>query len=168
MENSRLWRMWHAVNYFIGGGAFLLGSFILFPFANEYLDAPEVSAWLYTIGSLTFLLADITEWLHYTKSDCPFLTLSINFFLSVLGSLLYLVGSFLFIPVLDLAWLGSIMFIIGSAAVLLSQIWKLLRCVCVQGRGVQEMIEEDESGFYVDLFAGLGGAMYLVGTFVFE
>lgn len=131
MENSRIWRLWHAVNYFIGGGTFLLGSFILYPFANEYMDTAEVSAWLYTIGSFTFLLADVTEWLHYTKSGCPFLTLSINFLLSAFGSLLYLVGSIMFIPVLDLAWLGAVLFVLGSAAVVLSQAWKLCRGLCV-------------------------------------
>jgi hypothetical protein len=105
----------------------LIGSVVLFPFIGEYLDAAEVSAWLYTIGSFTFLLADITEWLHYTRANCPFLQLSLNFFGSLTGSTLYLVGSTLFIPFLDLAWLGSFLFIIGSAVIVLSQVWKMHR-----------------------------------------
>jgi hypothetical protein len=168
VENGWLWRLWHGFNYFIGGSTFLLGSFVLFPFVNEYLDAGEVSAWLYTIGSFTFLLADITEWLHYTRINCPYLALSLNFFLSVTGSLLYLVGSVFFIPLLDLAWLGSLLFIIGSAVIVLSQAWKLYRSLNSGGKSVWDSIEEDESGFYVDLFAGLGGSMYFIGTFVFD
>lgn len=168
VDNSSCWRLWHGLNYFIGGSTFMVGSFILFPFVNEYLDTLEVSAWLYTIGSFTFLLADIAEWLHYTKTGCPFLALSLNFLLSVTGSLLYFVGSAFFIPALDLAWLGSLLFIIGSAFIVISQAWKLFRSLTNESRSVKELIEEDESGFYVDLFAGLGGVMYFIGTFVFD
>jgi hypothetical protein len=71
---------------------------LLFSLFTEYLDAAEVSAWLYTVGSATFLLADITEWLHYIYSDCRFKYFAINFFVSVSGSLLYLIGSACFIP----------------------------------------------------------------------
>lgn len=168
VENGRVWRMWHGFNYFVGGCTFLLGSLALFPFIGEYIDAGEVSAWLYIIGSFTFLLADITEWLHFTKNNCPYLEYSINFFASVTGSLLYLVGSIYFIPILDLAWLGSILFIIGSAVIVLSQGWKLYRSLSPREKSVKELIEEDESGFYVDVFAGLGGAMYFIGTFVLD
>lgn len=59
-DNTNKWRLWHGFNYFLGGGTFLIGSLLLFPFFNDYLDAAEVSGWLYTIGSATFLLADIT------------------------------------------------------------------------------------------------------------
>jgi len=90
--------MWHAFNYFIGGGTFLAGSILLFPIFADYLDAAEVSGWLYTVGSATFLIADITEWLHYAYCDCRFKIFAINFFVSVCGSLLYLIGSACFIP----------------------------------------------------------------------
>jgi hypothetical protein len=160
--------MWHGFNYFVGGGTFLVGSCVLFPFVGEYFDTAEVSAWLYTIGSFTFLLADITEWQHYTKANCPHLEYSINFFASVTGSLLYLIGSACLIPVFDLAWLGNLLFIVGSAVIVLSQAWKLYRSLNQKEKSVKELIEEDESGFYIDLFAGLGGAMYFAGTFVFD
>lgn len=127
VENSKIWRLWHGFNYFVGGATFLIGSFVLFPFVEQYLNTAEVSAWLYTIGSFTFLLADITEWLHYTSSRCAFLEWSLNFLFSVLGSLLYLIGSACFIPTFDLAWLGSLLFIIGSAVIALSQAWKIYR-----------------------------------------
>ena len=59
-ERSHKWKIWHGLNYFIGGGTFLIGSILLFPRFNDYLDAANISGWLYTIGSATFLLADIT------------------------------------------------------------------------------------------------------------
>ena len=141
VDNTRTWRIWHSLNYFIGGCTFLLGSLALFPLAGEYMDAAEVSAWLYTIGSFTFLLADITEWLHYTTIGCPFLQFSLNFFASATGSLLYLIGSACFIPVLDLAWLGSLLFIIGSAVIVIAQTWKLFRGLRVPGKSITELIE---------------------------
>lgn len=44
----------------IGGISFIIGSFALFSFMADYMDNAAVSAWFYTIGSTTFLLADIT------------------------------------------------------------------------------------------------------------
>jgi len=59
-ENSKIWQIWHGFNYFFGGASFLVGSFILFPYFSNIFDSANVSAWLYTLGSSTFLLADIT------------------------------------------------------------------------------------------------------------
>ena len=80
VDKGQRWRIWHGLNYFIGGGTFLIGSILLFPVFNDYVDAAEISGWLYTIGSATFHLADITEWLHYVYLDCRFLGFGINFF----------------------------------------------------------------------------------------
>ena len=97
-DNSTRWKLWHGFNYYMGGGTFFVGSLLLFPFFKSFLDADYVSGWLYTIGSFTFLLADCTEFGHYTTKDCKYLSLSINFFVNVLGSLMYLLGSACFIP----------------------------------------------------------------------
>lgn len=116
---------------------------------------------------MTFLLADLTEWLHYTKLNCPFLQLSINFFASATGSTLYLIGSAFFIPALKMADQGAELFIIGSAVIVFSQVWKICRGPLQEGKTFKQLLQEDASGFYVDLFAGLGGAMYFIGTFLF-
>lgn len=116
---------------------------------------------------MTFLLADLTEWLHYTKLNCPFLQLSINFFASATGSTLYLIGSAFFIPALKMAEQGAELFIIGSAVIVFSQVWKICRGPLQEGKTFKQLLQEDASGFYVDLFAGLGGAMYFIGTFLF-
>jgi hypothetical protein len=105
-DNSKLWRTWHGFNYFFGGSTFFLGSIILFPFFSPYLNVASVSAWLYTLGSATFLLADIIEWKHYTTPCCKYTNFSVNFFVSVLGSLLYLTGSACFIPEVNQIQMG--------------------------------------------------------------
>lgn len=126
-ENSLPWRIWHGVNYLIGGVSFIFGSFALFPFLAPYINTAAVSAWFYTVGSFAFLFADFTEWLHYTESSCPFLWLSINFFASMTGSTFYLIGSMAFLPMINKTDLGNLFFIIGSAFIFLSQFWKIVR-----------------------------------------
>jgi hypothetical protein len=167
-DNSLCWRIWHGLNYLNGGTTFLLGSVILFPSFTPLFDTALVSAWLYTLGSATFLLADITEWLHYTNKACSYLIFSINFIVSVMGSLLYLTGSICFIPAMNQLPLGELQFKVGSTLIYLSQGWKLWRSLNQPGKSCQECYNEDISGFYVDLFAGLGGLMYFIGTFVLE
>jgi hypothetical protein len=107
-----------------------VGSVLFFPFFN----AGTASAWFYTIGSLTFLLADITEWLHYTKTHCPFPALTANFLVSVTGSAFYLVGSMEFLPFIDNAYMGYVYFIVGSSFIVISQTWKEWRVLTQPGK----------------------------------
>ncbi len=93
VDNSLAWRLWHGINYMIGGVTFYIGSFVLFPFLTPHMNNSAVSAWFYTVGSLAFLLADITEWLHFTLPSCHFFWISVNFLISVTGSTFYLIGS---------------------------------------------------------------------------
>lgn len=99
------WRVWHSANYCTGSLFFFIGSILLFPNFETLFNSGLYSAWLYTIGSLTFSLADATEWAYYepivicnSKKCCLIPTLSFNFFLSMTGSILYLIGSAMFIP----------------------------------------------------------------------
>jgi len=63
-DNSLTWRVWHGTNYLIGAVTYFLGSIILFTFITnnfkDILDTASVSAWLYIIGSVAFIMADIT------------------------------------------------------------------------------------------------------------
>ena len=133
-ENTFSWRTWHGINYQIGGITFVAGSFLLFPFFTPLLNSAAISAWLYTIGSLTFLLADITEWLHYTKPGCPYLFVSINFLVSVTGSAFYLLGSVEFLSFVDHADNGYIFSIIGSSFIVIAQSWKEWRTLTQPGK----------------------------------
>lgn len=171
VDNSFEWRLWHSVNYVNGGITFLFGSILLFSYFASFIDyfnAAKISAWLYTIGSATFLFADLTEWIHFTYSDCRFFSYSINFLVSVCGSFLYLVGSACFIPELNASDEGLVLFIYGSSFIVIGQLWKLSRSLNQDGLTIKECISEDFKGFMVDTFAGLGALMYLIGSFFFQ
>lgn len=58
------------------------------------------------------------------------------------------------------------MFIIGSAFIFASQSWKCIR-TAKGPQSILKNIREELSGFLVDLFAGVGGVFYLVGTWIF-
>lgn len=100
----------------IGGITFFFGSLIYYPSLDSKYNGDVVGGWLFTIGSFTFLLADITEW-NFFRTGClgsydmdPLNTdytinakfkraeIGLNFFISVFGSFLYLIGSIMFIP----------------------------------------------------------------------
>jgi hypothetical protein len=38
VDNGNKWKLWHAFNYFVGGGTFLVGSVMLFPIFANYMD----------------------------------------------------------------------------------------------------------------------------------
>lgn len=164
VSNSKCWRVWHGVNYQIGGVTFLFGSIALLPALTGKIDGAFISALLYTIGSAGFLLADITEWLHFTKPCFPHY--SANYLFSALGSAIYLIGSICYFPSLDAAKSGALYFIIGSSVIVLAQTWKIVRTLFMNEKPYWRNYFEDPSGFYVDLYAGLGALMYLIGTVV--
>ena len=151
---SLSWRIVHALLYNTGGITFLLGSLCYFPSMTNY----ELGGWLFTIGAIGFLIADLLEW--YTNNrvgffDSPLLRAEfeqkmgiymepkdtflgsyqrlengMNFFYSAIGSFLYLVGSVCFIPETDSIVLGTELFIVGSFVIFTSQSWKIYRQGC--------------------------------------
>ena len=167
IENSLRWKLWHSINYLIGGISFFIGSVTIFPHLNRYFPAAIISAWLYTIGSFTFLLADITEWLHYVYWNCIYLWYTFNFLLSVIGSAFYLVGSACFLPQIKQNDLGIDLFIFGSSFVIVAQTLKLLKGFSSSKQNFRETFKEDPSGIFVDFFAGIGGMGYWIGSFFF-
>jgi hypothetical protein len=64
-SNSFTWRAYHGVFYLIGGLTFPLGSISYFPVFARVVDSGNLGGWLFTVGSLFFLLADLMEWNHY-------------------------------------------------------------------------------------------------------
>jgi hypothetical protein len=182
-DNSLAWKLWHSINYMIGGITFFIGSYCYFSYINTvYPNSFVVGGWLYTIGSFCFLLADLTEWNHYkfgciTDSDYKgektlynsFIRaeFGINFFASAIGSLMYLIGSIFFIPSLDMLPAGEFFFIYGSLVIFFSQLWKCLRTVFIGGLKLTN-VTDDFSGFIVDICAGLGGLCYYFGTVLFR
>jgi len=177
LTQSRCWRLYHGINYMIGGITFLVGSLMYFPEVNGL----ETGGWLFTVGSAAFLLADLHEWWFNRVGCCgdrgncvdgpdlraaavgqgqsPGACNGINFFWSVIGSALYLAGSIAFIPELDSLLAGQWLFIVGSAFIFTSQYAKIHR-----GGGALAVWREDAAAFVVDAMAGVGGVFYFVGT----
>ena len=151
---SLSWRILHASLYNVGGITFLLGSLCYLPWMTDY----ELGGWLFTIGSIGFLFADLLEWYTNNRVGCldsPLLRAEfeekmgiymdpketvlgsyqrvengMNFFYSAIGSFLYLVGSICFIPETDAIVLGTELFIAGSFVIFTSQSWKIYRQGC--------------------------------------
>jgi hypothetical protein len=188
---SFLWFLLHGACYINGGLTFLIGSILYYPQFNPPLsheDGDFEGSLLFTFGSLTFLIADIQEWLLYSPpclkrhrllneggENAPLMAapseesgneegayeLGLNFFLSAIGSLLYLLGSIFIIPSLNTPSLGAWGFIIGSVFVWLAQLWKVHR---MQPFKRDHWTEDEWSAFQVDFMASTGGFWFLVGT----
>ena len=126
LENSPTWKSLHGGSYLFGGVCFIIGSFALFPSLAPFISTAIVSAWFYSVGSVYIFLSDLAEWMHYTSTNSPLL-ISINFFLTVVGSLLILAGSMMLLPMFSSPVLGNIIYAIGSGFIFLSQTWKLIR-----------------------------------------
>lgn len=97
----------------------------------------------------------------------------LNFAFSAFGSLLYLIGSVLFIPSLDQIVLGTEVFIPGSFVIFASQSWKIYRAACSNSEFPYDKsfnlnnLFQDLPGFGVDAAAGLGGLSYMIGSYLF-
>eukprot|EP01033_Poteriospumella_lacustris_P008879 gene8879-6390_t len=159
---SLFWRIFHWMMYFNGGVTFFLGSMLLY--SSIYAGTP--SAILYTFGSATFLIADVTEWLTNNHVGCfwyadyeesyeasvqnamdPKSTSSgrwqraengWNFFLSSVGSFFYLVGSSLFLPQIYAPVTALICFMVASTCIITAQCWKLYRAGLAPATSVRE------------------------------
>lgn len=198
---SLTWRINHTIPYLIGGTTFLLGSYQYLPEVSNFV----FGGWLFTIGSTGFLYADLNEWWKNNRVGCAFdeefrddyeaqfasyydspsshsgkyqrAENGLNFALSAFGSLLYLIGSIMFIPDLNLMVQGTVIFIPGSAVIFVSQMIKLYRAGCAAPPGKAQQFQnrtfalsnlsQDLSGVGVDLCAGLGGLAYMIGSYLF-
>jgi hypothetical protein len=122
-SSTILWRIFHASSFIIGGISFIIGTALLFPFQSYALSLS--SALIYTIGSLGFLFVDLQEFFTFINDP----VLRFNIFLSGSGSTAYVLGSIGYIPEVQSfsSTLGVYGFIIGSALIFSSQVWKLYR-----------------------------------------
>jgi len=155
--SSLLWKINQVVPYFIGSTFFFIGSIYYLPSMADY----EISAVLFTIGSVAFLYADVNEWwVNRAGCECDcdkYYRISydsqeaarnmesedtmldsyqrteneLNYALSAFGSLLYLVGSILQIPESNTPTEGGGMYFFGSIIITFSQTWKIYRAGCI-------------------------------------
>ncbi|MCT8970478.1 YrhK family protein [Microbaculum marinisediminis] len=129
------WETINAVTYKLGGVVFIVGSVMFFPQLEAWAD---VGAWLFVVGSLMYLavnLHDVAEvvrhrretrhtpqrtGLNWTVAKLTLEALAVGAY--VLGSLLFIVGSVLFLSAIDWvvggAWcfiVGSLLFVVGAS-----------------------------------------------------
>ncbi len=93
-EDTVVWQFFHAFFFLLGGTTFIAGTGTYY--YPEWEDGPFFSALLYTIGSCGFLAVDTQEFLTFTNEPMLIRT---NILCSWTGSLLYVIGSVGFFPV---------------------------------------------------------------------
>ncbi len=116
----------------------------------------------------------MAEWDLWLRIESDF-----NYFLSFTGSVLYLIGSIYYIPSLDVLILGTIIFLVGSAFIFVSQGCKVIRTgfaferddsvspAKVTRRFSVENWKRDLNLVFVDVTASIGGMAYFAGSFLF-
>ena len=159
---SAKWFLVHDINYTMGGLCFIPASCMSFVQVSQQNPlAFTVAGWLFSIGSLCLLLADLQEWWYFRIGclfDCKYrgalgankiyvngdrcsalrrrfdrAKVGVNIFASACGSALYLVGSILSIPGFETyVRVSQALVIAGSIVIYLSQAAKLYRSGCIE------------------------------------
>jgi hypothetical protein len=183
-QETAAWQAVHAGCFLLGGGTFLLGTGCYY--LPAWAEGPAVSAWLYVVGSCGFLGVDALELATYTRTHPGERWLHLNIALACVGSLLYVIGSYGFVPWVAAAqpWLGVWGFLLGSAVIGCSQLWKTARIAREYSRAIPDPGSALEGGVAsegalsqswapsanavgVELSAGLGGWSFFFGTLVY-
>ncbi len=127
------WETINAVLYKIGGVLFILGSILFFPRLSAYAD---LGAWIFFIGSLVYLVVtvhDLAEVRHQWKGQTthyrPIILEYIAAFSYVAGTVLFTVGSILFLSFIGLEHAGAWMFVLGSLLFVLGAAINVLQIV---------------------------------------
>lgn len=169
VQDTTAWRVAHAASFATGGLTFIAGTGLYF--VSPQTDAiGNLAAALYTVGSVGFLTVDVMEFFTPAYRSCP---LRFNIALSATGSTLYVVGSLGYLPAVLAATeaVGVWGFILGSALIGTSQIWKLLRYATDDaGRtslGVLLSSRDRATAAGVEGGACLGAWLFFVGTVMY-
>jgi hypothetical protein len=125
----------------LGAAGFLFGSLCLFPYFQFVFYNEIIAGWLFVVGSLTFTIADFTELVHYLrrgkltqKRKCLcFSNFGINYILLIVGRVVLLVGTFLFVLMPTSNNAGLVAFVVGASMVALCQMLKVVSVIC-EGR----------------------------------
>ena len=191
------WRLRHSIAYLIGGITFTIASIAYFPSISNYSlggwgFTVGSAAFLYAdiiewarnnhVGcclderyrkdyerQISQIYSHPETFIGQFQRATP----GLNFAISVSGSFLYLVGSIFFIPSTGLLSDGTEIFIYGSALIFLSQSIKVFRQGCNNVNDARDFsfrinnYTNDLPALGVDIGAGLGGLLYLVGSVYF-
>ena len=166
-QETFLWMIFHWSGFFVGGSTFVVGSTLYF--FPDLMYSAEISATLYTIGSIGFLSVDVIEFFTFTEIQI----IRINIACSMIGSTLYVIGSIGFFPavynVTDT--IGIWGFILGSFFIGSSQLWKTHRIgTDKDGSFSFANLLKDNDNFTqvgVELNAGIGAWCFFFGTVMY-
>lgn len=156
---------------------------------------------LFTVGSVLFLYCDIWEWSVNNRVGCVFsngymeqfekyfelrfasptsltgrfqrLERGVNYSLSALGALFYLIGSILFLPYAKFVYIGTWLFIIASVFITVSQGWKIHRQGTTDVSNLGDTafkvsnLFKDYCVFAADASVCLGAFCYFIGSIAF-
>ena len=118
-KDSFLWEGLNASAYVLGALTFVVGSVFFLPTFEKYSAA---GAWLFIAGSLIYLAVTANDFMetvnHYRHHPLQGKKTMLEFITStgyVVGCILFLVGSALFLPKVELEGWGAWCFIVGSA-----------------------------------------------------
>lgn len=185
---SFAWRITHFIPYIIGGTTFLVGSLCYFT-EGELAGEFQLGGWLFTIGSVGFLFADIFEWYQNNRVGCIDSSEERQDWERVYGesgskarSLFALLGlparpenavNFSYSALGSLFYLlGSICFIPQLDAILLgTEIFIVGSVIIFTSQSWKlyryESFSTDWPATQVDFWAGIGGLAYCIGSIQF-
>jgi hypothetical protein len=166
---SFCWNFIHSFSFFLGGFTFIIGS-LTYYWPNS-TTAAQLGAALYVLGSCGFLAVDVLEWFTFTTVRI----LRMNITVSAIGSFLYVLGSIGFVPsvAVERPLLGPYGFILGSAFIGCSQLWKSYRILCGgdERTGSFQLVRLKSKEFFtqvgVELNAGIGAWFFFFSTIVY-
>ncbi|MCM2972182.1 MULTISPECIES: YrhK family protein [Larsenimonas] len=151
------WEFANALLYELGGVLFMVGSVFFFP-SLEHLK--DIGAWLFFVGSLVYLIVllhDMVEVHRFWPKQklSPSRTLEVvAIWAYLLGTILFTVGSLLFLSWIDWVKIGAWTFVVGSA-------------LFVIGASVNVMMVIRASSLMTLQLMNLTAVMFVVGSGLF-
>lgn len=190
------WQIFQGMLYLVGSLSFTAGSSMYF--TSVFRPAPNAmtaGGWLFVIGSLLFVLADLQEWWDHRLGYCfsykerqtndmylrsldasvssnedDQLKIECNVFGSMCGICFYLAGSIFFIPIFqNYLVIGEWCFIFGSTFCYCSLFWKMYRSACQNPdeKFHFRTLLRDIPTLIMDIFSIIGNLLFFIGTIFF-
>ena len=165
-DNQLSWRLWVSINYMVGGVLFLVGSIILFPVFQNFFNAAFWSTTMYLVGSVNFVAADATVWIHYLRADYRYIGIVVNDLLNVAADLMYVIGCVYFYPAMGSVDAGLDLFIAGSFVICVAETWKIGRIFSQSQKPPMETFIRCKSQVMAISCADIGGLIFFVSSYI--
>ena len=193
---SLYWQIFQGMLYLIGSLSFTAGSSMYFtPVFRSSPNALTAGGWLFVIGSVLFIFADLQEWWDHRIGYCfsykerqidgmhldsldtivssnedDQLKIECNVFGSMCGIAFYLAGSILFLPIFaNYVVIAEWCFIFGTTICYSSLFWKMYRTGCQNSdeKFHFRTLLRDITTLAMDIFSIIGNLLFFVGTILF-